>query len=807
MFDKVTLSAKFFAGSIGVLVFAIIFLCGVNIWLVSDGMTQLGTATLESTTGNLVTTIEMQNAITQEKVTSDLSVLEKEMGDLGELMLNEAHSHPATMVNQVTQDTSTATIPALVLQSNAGMTPLYKNYSIVDRVQKMIGGTATIFQVLPGKLLRISTNVLKLDGERAVGTYIPESSPVYKTVMRGETYRGKAFVVNAWYITAYKPLKDPAGNIVAVVYVGRKIMTPALEEALASINVGGLGFAFAYNSKGEMIYHPKRQGETLEEIGVASHFQGVKDGLVSYVRDDEEQLSYVKYFEPWDWHIGVHLSKQETLRGMDKKVLKGSLGVAVLALLIGCICTWLVLRSITASLNKLEHFTAAVAQGNYNASISYQADDAIGKTIIAVQRMVAVIKERLGFSNGILQGMATPCIVVDTNESISFVNQPALQVLQAQGAPESWQNKSVGLLFHNDANHETILGSTVRDKQSKLNRQLVLQRNGQDIHLRVDTAPLYDLDGVLLGAFGLYTDMTENHRQQQAMEEKNAIIANAAEQADGVSQNVSGAASDLFALIEEANQGAELQKERTGEAATAMEEMNATVMEVARSAGEAASGADEARAKAEEGAEIVQQVISASRQVSAEAENLSANMQLLGSQVESISQIMNMINDIADQTNLLALNAAIEAARAGDAGRGFAVVADEVRKLAEKTMDATKQVGTAITEIQDGARKNLEATQKAVTSIEQSTELANQSGEALQHILQLSIETADQVRSIATAAEQQSAASEEISRATAEVDRISTETLQSMNRSANSVSQLSEEAQRLQQIIEMMTKE
>ena len=124
MFDKVTLSTKFYSGSIGVLVLAITLLCSVTMWLVSDGMTQLGTATLQSTTENLVTTIEMQDAITQEKVSSDLSVLEREMQGYGSLMLSDLHAHQTRMVNQVTKEAGTATIPALVLTSDEGMTPL-----------------------------------------------------------------------------------------------------------------------------------------------------------------------------------------------------------------------------------------------------------------------------------------------------------------------------------------------------------------------------------------------------------------------------------------------------------------------------------------------------------------------------------------------------------------------------------------------------------------------------------------------------------------------------------------------------------
>ena len=203
-----------------------------------------------------------------------------------------------------------------------------------------------------------------------------------------------------------------------------------------------------------------------------------------------------------------------------------------------------------------------------------------------------------------------------------------------------------------------------------------------------------------------------------------------------------------------------------------MTEMNATVLEVARSAGEASEQSDKTREKADDGAKLVNQVVNSINMVNQVAVTLQNNMQELGSQAESIGGVMNVISDIADQTNLLALNAAIEAARAGEAGRGFAVVADEVRKLAEKTMSATHEVGSGIKAIQQSTRVNIDEVGSAVTSITEATGLANSSGRALGEIVALAPANSAVVASTATAAEEQSAKSEEINRAIGETHTI-----------------------------------
>jgi methyl-accepting chemotaxis protein len=252
------------------------------------------------------------------------------------------------------------------------------------------------------------------------------------------------------------------------------------------------------------------------------------------------------------------------------------------------------------------------------------------------------------------------------------------------------------------------------------------------------------------------------------------------------------------------SKGAGIQSERTEQTATAMEEMNATVMEVARSSGSAAESADKSRMKAQEGEDVVEHMMAAIKKVNDRTQQLKGEMSELGRQANDINKILDVISEIADQTNLLALNAAIEAARAGEAGRGFAVVADEVRKLAEKTMLATKEVGEAISAIQDSANTNIESMDQAETEVQQATNLAQESGSALREIVSLAHNASDQVRSIAASADQQSAASEEINRAVDDISRITTENAVGASESAQAVTELAELALKLQNLIDQM---
>ena len=291
----------------------------------------------------------------------------------------------------------------------------------------------------------------------------------------------------------------------------------------------------------------------------------------------------------------------------------------------------------------------------------------------------------------------------------------------------------------------------------------------------------------------------ENARREGMME--------AAQHLEASTGIINAAAGHLSGQIAQSSAGAKHQADRASETATAMNEMNATVLEVARNAGSAAEASENMRHKAEEGAGIVSEVVRSIESLRDMSLTLKEDMSTLGQNAAAITQIMSVISDIADQTNLLALNAAIEAARAGEAGRGFAVVADEVRKLAEKTMASTSEVGNAINAIQKSTDQSIKQVEISVDGVNTATELAGRSGNALQEIVQLAESAADQVRAIAAASEQQSATSEEINRSIADINQVAGQNAAAMEEAAHSVNAMAEEAQKLNELIEKMKSE
>jgi methyl-accepting chemotaxis protein len=262
------------------------------------------------------------------------------------------------------------------------------------------------------------------------------------------------------------------------------------------------------------------------------------------------------------------------------------------------------------------------------------------------------------------------------------------------------------------------------------------------------------------------------------------------------SEQVASSAMELTLSSEQLLQNANQQTSQNHQIVTAMHEMASAISEVSQNAARAAESAVSARQEAHEGGMVVEQTVSAMQNLTGTSRTTSEQIEGLAHSSDEIGKVLSVIGEIAGQTNLLALNAAIEAARAGEQGRGFAVVAGEVRRLAERTAQATNEIGGMIASIQSEAQKAVDSIKAEIVHVNESAESASRAGSSISSIIKASENVKDMISQIATASHQQSAATDEVNRnlsETTQIIELSTAGMQDSAKACATLSQLSSE--------------
>nr|WP_301303316.1 methyl-accepting chemotaxis protein [Pseudomonas fluorescens] len=251
----------------------------------------------------------------------------------------------------------------------------------------------------------------------------------------------------------------------------------------------------------------------------------------------------------------------------------------------------------------------------------------------------------------------------------------------------------------------------------------------------------------------------------------------------------------------QSNQAVAGQRTQIEQVATAMNQMSATSLEVARSAAAAVSSAHSVNDETISGRGLVESQQGSIAALASEIDQSVLVINQLASDSQSISRVLEVIKSIAEQTNLLALNAAIEAARAGEQGRGFAVVADEVRTLAKRTQQSTEEIEQMIAKLHGGVGAAVKAMgvshQMANGTVGQSEKVQ----QALENILGAVGMIVDQNQQIAAAVEQQTAVAHDIDQNIVEINRAGERTAQGAHQTEDASRALSAQVVELKQLI------
>jgi len=218
---------------------------------------------------------------------------------------------------------------------------------------------------------------------------------------------------------------------------------------------------------------------------------------------------------------------------------------------------------------------------------------------------------------------------------------------------------------------------------------------------------------------------------------------------------------------------------------------------MSESASQSASVARQSLAAAQKGTQAVQNSISGMNEIREQIQETSKRIKRLGESSQEIGEIVELISDITEQTNVLALNAAIQAASAGEAGRGFTVVAEEVQRLAERSAEATKQIGAIVKTIQTDTQDAVSAMEKSTQGVVEGAKLSDAAGQALSEIGLVSQQLAQLIEGITTTTEQQARSANTVATNMQDILSITQQTTEGTKRTAVSIGQLAELAKEL----------
>ncbi len=267
-------------------------------------------------------------------------------------------------------------------------------------------------------------------------------------------------------------------------------------------------------------------------------------------------------------------------------------------------------------------------------------------------------------------------------------------------------------------------------------------------------------------------------------------VTNTAVQVTSASNHAQGISNDL---LEASHQ----QSREIADAGHAVTAMANDITDVSRSANESAEVARQSVAAAEQGAHAVENAIKGMNEIREQIQETSKRIKRLGESSQEIGEITELISDITEQTNVLALNAAIQAASAGEAGRGFSVVAEEVQRLAERSAEATKQIGALVRTIQTDTHDAVAAMEKSTQGVVEGAKLSDAAGTALSEIRSVSNRLAELIQGISLSTEQQATSANGVAQNIQHILTITEQTQNGTQQTAQSIRELSMLAEEL----------
>jgi len=342
---------------------------------------------------DLVDLIDLQLSQSESSINNAMSTA-KHLLEGSELTIRNEDYIPMKAINPLTGVTKQVKLPLLLMDEQQ----VYNNNEFVDKVMELTGATCTLFQRFQDGFIRLSTNIMTSSGQRAVGTFIPNSEEVIRRVINGQRYIGRAWVVDQYYRTVYLPITIN-GEVQAILYVGIPEKDMAyLKSIFLEKSYYERGYPYMIGADGIFIIHPTQEGEDASGAEIVKRMFAAKEssGKMRYEWEEEAgtfwKYQYYQYFEPMDAYVAITFYEENLLQELKQVrnviVIAVLLAVAVFVLFISIIA-----KQISTDINKGVQFAQKVAQGDLTASIDLEQKDEVGLLAEALNTMVKQVRE------------------------------------------------------------------------------------------------------------------------------------------------------------------------------------------------------------------------------------------------------------------------------------------------------------------------------------------------------------------------------------------------------------------------------
>jgi PAS domain S-box-containing protein len=413
-------------------------------------------------------------------------------------------------------------------------------------------------------------------------------------------------------------------------------------------------------------------------------------------------------------------------------------------------------------------------------------------------------EERRVYLEGVLNSAPDAIVTLDENLDVIEWNTGA-ERLFGYTSDEAVGRNIDELVASGDAD--------VRDEATKLSQDSTVgktvssletiryRKDGSPVDVSVTAGSILD-QGKVVGAVGIYTDITEHRqmlRKEQAQRESlQAILAQVREAAS----DLGTAASEILAASTQQATGSSEQAAAISQTSTTVDEVKVISEQAIQRTQEVVDASQHTVQTSGAGHQVVQDTVSSMDLIKTRVESIAENILALSAQTQQIGEIITSVSDIAAQSNMLALNASVEAARAGEQGKGFAVVAAEVRSLAEQSRQATAQIKSILLDIQDGINSTVMATEEGTKVVDEGMRFAAQAGEVIEQLAGAIDDAAQTAMQVRAGAQQQATGVEQIALAMQNINQATTQTLSSTQQTEKAAQDLDMLARHLTQVVE-----